>query len=94
MSGFGFTPENPENDPDKGRSENPFDFSNFGEIFNQFSNLGLNIQGLMASLSGQASPAQLSKEMIREISRKFLAAHGETPVSMAELNSIKEAMDI
>lgn len=94
MSGFGFTPENPENDPEKSRNENPFDFSNFGEIFNQFSNLGLNLQGLMAALSGQTSPSQLSKEMIRDISRKFLTAHGEIPVSIADLNSTKEALDI
>ena len=92
MSGFGFTPENPENDPEK--RNNPFDFSNFGEIFNQFSNLGLNLQGLMAALSGQTSPAQLSKEMIREISRKFLSAHGEIPVSVADLNLMREGLDI
>jgi len=48
----------------------------------------------MAALSGQASPASLSKEMIRDISRKFLSAHGELPVSVADLVATKEAMNI
>jgi len=66
MPGFGFTPDNGDEDESKGN--NPFGFENFGEIFKQFSGMGLNLPALMASLSGQASPASLSKEMIRDIS--------------------------
>ena len=85
MAGFGFTPSGDPNDPeDKKPSNNPF--GSFGDIFQQFSNMGLNLQGLMAALSGQKTPASLSKEMIRDISRKFLSAHGEQPVSIADLN--------
>jgi len=96
MAGFGFTPEDP-NDPDRSKDPNPFSnspFGNFNELFQQFSGLGLNLQGLMAALSGQASPASLSKELIRDISRKFLSAHGELPVSVADLVATQEAMNI
>jgi len=48
----------------------------------------------MASLSGQASPASLSKEMIRDISRKYLSAHGEVPVTVEDLAQIQEAIDV
>jgi len=93
MAGFGFTPSGDPNDPeDKKPSNNPF--GSFGDIFQQFSNMGLNLQGLMAALSGQKSPASLSKEMIRDISRKFLSAHGEQPVSIADLNLAQEALNI
>ena len=88
VPGFGFTPENPEDDENK----NPF--SNFGEIFKQFSGMGLNLQGLMASLSGQSSPNILSQQMIRDISRKFLTAHGEIPVGVNDLVSAQEAFSI
>lgn len=88
MPGFGFTPENPEDDENK----NPF--SNYGDIFKQFSGMGLNLQGLMASLSGQASPNVLSQQMIRDISRKFLTAHGEIPVGVNDLVSAQEAFSI
>ena len=88
MAGFGFTPENPEDDENK----NPF--SNFGEIFKQFSGMGLNLQGLMASLSGQSSPNVLSQQMIRDISRKFLTAHGELPVGVNDLVNAQEAFSI
>lgn len=88
---FGFTPENPD-EPDN--SHNPFGFNNFNEIFRQFSGMGLNIQGLLASLSGQTTPNTLSKQMIRDISRKYLSAHGEQPVSVSELNAIREAFNI
>ncbi|MEY3433668.1 MAG: hypothetical protein RL057_48, partial [Actinomycetota bacterium] len=92
MAGFGFGPNEPEeNNNDK---NNPFGFSNFGEIFQQFSGMGLNLPGLMASLSGQATPSALSKQMIRDISRKFLSAHGEIPVSVQDLVATKEAFDI
>jgi putative hydrolase len=95
MAGFGFTPpdephDSNENNPEPGK--NPF--GNFGDIFQQFSSMGLNVQGLMSALSGQKSPASLSREMIREISRKFLSAHGDLPVSIAELTAAQEAMNI
>lgn len=91
MTSFGFGP----NDGDENRDKNnPFNFGNFGEIFQQFSGMGLNLPGLMASLSGQASPSALSKQMIRDISRKFLSAHGEIPVSVQDLVATKEAFDI
>ncbi|MFM1938183.1 MAG: hypothetical protein RLZZ320_1041 [Actinomycetota bacterium] len=92
MAGFGFGPNDPEENNND--NNNPFSFSNFGEIFQQFSGMGLNLPGLMASLSGQASPSALSKQMIRDISRKFLSAHGETPVSIQDLVALKEAFDI
>ncbi|NDE71667.1 MAG: hypothetical protein EB054_03025 [Actinobacteria bacterium] len=88
MAGFGFTPENPDDDENK----NPF--SNFNEIFKQFSGMGLNLQGLISSLSGQASPSALSKEMIREISKKFLTAHGQIPVGVNDLVAAQEAFSI
>ena len=86
MGGFGFTPDDSSEDP-----KDPF---NFQDIFKQFSGLGLNLPGLMASLSGQASPAALSKELIRDISRKFLSAHGDVPVTVAGQNATKEALQI
>ena len=92
MAGFGFTPPEDPNDPNNSNSGNPF--GDFGDIFKQFSNMGLNVQGLMAALSGQKSPANLSREMIRDISRKFLSAHGELPVSVAELVAAQEALNI
>jgi putative hydrolase len=98
MSGFGFTPEdNDDNQPDKPNNpanSGPFGFGNFGDIFQQFSGMGLNLQGLMASLSGQASPSALSQQMIRDISRKYLSAHGELPVSVQDLVATQEAFNI
>lgn len=96
MAGFGFGPNEPdENDPKNNQPDgNPFAFGNFGEIFQQFSGMGLNLQGLMASLSGQSSPSTLSRQMIRDISRKFLSAHGEVPVSLQDLAALREAFDI
>lgn len=109
MAGFGFTPPNDPNDSnndstsdstsdsqdnsgDKNPNTNPF--GNFGDIFQQFSSMGLNLQGLMSALSGQKSPAALSREMIRDISKKFLSAHGDLPVSIADLTATQEAMNI
>ncbi|KRO53777.1 MAG: hypothetical protein ABR62_03155, partial [Actinobacteria bacterium BACL2 MAG-120820-bin50] len=92
MPGFGFTPDNGDEQEPEGN--NPFGFENFGEIFKQFSGMGLNLPALMASLSGQASPASLSKEMIRDISRKYLSAHGEVPVTVEDLTQIQEAINI
>ena len=98
MSGFGFTPEdNDDNQPDKPNNpanSGPLGFGNFGDIFQQFSGMGLNLQGLMASLSGQASPSALSQQMIRDISRKYLSAHGELPVSVQDLVATQEAFNI
>jgi hypothetical protein len=97
MAGFGFTPPGDPNDPENNNpSNNPNNnpFGNFGDIFQQFSKMGLNLQGLMDSLSGQKSPASLSKEMIRDISRKFLSAHGEQPVSISDLTATQEALNI
>lgn len=79
MSSFGFTPNNGDDEKSPDDSNNssnsgPFGFNNFGEIFQQFSGMGLNLQGLLASLSGQASPSALSQQMIRDISRKYLNA--------------------
>lgn len=96
MAGFGFTPDDPnEEESKKGENApNPFGFNAFGDIFQQFSGMGLNLQGLMASLSGQASPTALSQQMIRDISRKFLTAHGEIPVGMTDLHNVQEAFAI
>lgn len=98
MSGFGFTPDdNDDNQSDKSNNpanSGPFGFGNFGDIFQQFSGMGLNLQGLMASLSGQASPSALSQQMIRDISRKYLSAHGELPVSVEDLVATQEAFNI
>jgi putative hydrolase len=89
LGSFGFTPDDSSEDPKD--PNNPFDFQ---EIFKQFSGLGLNLPGLMASLSGQASPAALSKELIRDISKKFLSAHGDVPVTLASQNQVREALEI
>jgi putative hydrolase len=95
MAGFGFTPPDEPHDSNENNpqpSNNPF--GNFGDIFQQFSSMGLNLQGLMSALSGEKSPASLSREMIRDISKKFLSAHGDLPVSISELAAIQEAMNI
>ena len=89
LGNFGFTPDDSSEDPKD--PNNPFDFQ---EIFKQFSGLGLNLPGLMASLSGQATPSALSKELIRDISRKFLSAHGDVPVTLASQNETREALQI
>jgi putative hydrolase len=99
MSNFGFTPNNGDDDNSPDKSNDPsnsglFGFGNFGEIFQQFSGMGLNLQGLLASLSGQSSPSALSQQMIRDISRKFLTAHGELPVSVSDLVVTQEAFNI
>jgi putative hydrolase len=94
MAGFGFTPPDEPIDPNQSPNQNPNPFGNFGEIFQQFSSMGLNLQGLMSALSGQKSPASLSREMIRDISKKFLSAHGELPLSIADLTATQEAMNI
>lgn len=94
MAGFGFTPPDEPIDPNQNPNQNPNPFENFGEIFQQFSSMGLNLQGLMSALSGQKSPASLSREMIRDISKKFLSAHGELPLSIADLTATQEAMNI
>ncbi len=94
MAGFGFTPPDEPIDPNQNPNQNPNPFGNFGEIFQQFSSMGLNLQGLISALSGQKSPASLSREMIRDISKKFLSAHGELPVSISDLTAIQEAMNI
>ena len=89
---FGFGPNDPEeNEP---KNINPFGNMQFNEIFKQFSGLGLDIQSLMAALTGQGNVARLSKDVIRDISRKFLAAQGERPVGVSELNEIREAFAI
>jgi len=94
MAGFGFTPPDEPIDPNQNPNQNPNPFGNFGEIFQQFSSMGLNLQGLMSALSGQKTPASLSREMIRDISKKFLSAHGELPLSIADLTATQEAMNI
>jgi putative hydrolase len=94
MAGFGFTPPDEPIDPNQNPNQNPNPFGNFGEIFQQFSSMGLNLQGLISALSGQRSPASLSRELIRDISKKFLSAHGELPVSISDLTAIQEAMNI
>ena len=105
MAGFGFTPPDDPNDStndsnsdsqdnSRGKNPNTNPFGNVGDIFQQFSSMGLNLQALMSALSGQKSPAALSREMIRDISKKFLSAHGDVPVSIADLTAIQEAINI
>jgi len=94
MAGFGFTPPDEPIDPNQNPNQNPNPFGNFGDVFQQFSSMGLNLQGLMSALSGQKSPASLSREMIRDISKKFLSAHGELALSIADLTATQESMNI
>ena len=96
MSGnFGFVPPNDDgsNNPENGNN-NPEDNPQFSEIFKQFSGMGLDIKSLIASLNGSGHSANLSRDVIRDISRKTLSAHGELPVGVAELNQIREAFTI
>jgi putative hydrolase len=93
MAGFGFTPDDPT-DPEGKGEENVNPFGDFKDVFRNFSGMGLNIQSLMAALSGKSTPQSLSKELIRDISRKFLSAHGELPVSVSDLGQAQEAMNI
>lgn len=83
-------------DPRSGSEKNPNGNSalNFGDFFQQFSNMGLNLQGLISALSGQSTPTSLSRELIRDISKKALAGHGELPVSVSELVATQEALNI
>ncbi len=70
---------------------------NFSEIFKQFSELGLDINSLIASLSNSGNPAtisQLSHDVIRDVSRKFLAARGELPVGATDLEEMRQALSI
>ncbi len=87
MSGFGFLPsDDSSNEPD-----------NFSEIFKQFSELGLDINSLIASLNNPGNPAtisQLSHGVIRDVSRKFLAARGELPVGATDLEEMRQALSI
>jgi len=94
MAPFGFTPPDEPIDPNQNPNQNPNPFGNFGDVFQQFSSMGLNLQGLMSALSGQKSPASLSREMIRDISKKFLSAHGELALSIADLTATQESMNI
>jgi putative hydrolase len=101
-NGFGFGPNDPnDDDPNNNnpnnhdpKNINPFGNMQFNEIFKQFSGMGLDIQSLIASLTGQSNVAKLSQDVIRDISRKFLAAQGERPVGVGELNEIREAFAI
>lgn len=54
MAGFGFTPPDEPIDPNQNPNQNPNPFGNFGEIFQQFSSMGLNLQGLISALSGRS----------------------------------------
>ncbi len=70
---------------------------NFSEIFKQFSALGLDINSLIASLNNPGNPAaisQLSHDVIRDVSRKFLAARGELPVGATDLEEMRQALSI
>ncbi len=70
---------------------------NFSEIFKQFSELGLDINSLIASLNNPGNPAtisQLSHGVIRDVSRKFLAARGELPVGATDLEEMRQALSI
>lgn len=96
MSGnFGFVPPN---DGGGNNSENsggnPEDNPHFAEIFKQFSGMGIDIKSLIASLTNSNPSANLSRDVIRDISRKTLSAHGELPVGLSELNQIREAFTI
>ena len=92
---FGFVPPS---DSGSNNSENedgnPEGNPNFAEIFKQFSGMGLDIKSLIASLSGSGTAANLSRDLIRDISRKTLSAHGELPVGLTDLNQIREAFTI
>ena len=92
MAGFGFTNDSSdESDENRDNSGNPFDFQ---EVFKQFSGLGLNLPGLISALSGQASPGSLSKDLIRDISKKFLSAHTDIPVTLESQSAVYEALQI
>ncbi len=92
MAGFGFTNDSSdESDENRDNSGNPFDFQ---AVFKQFSGLGLNLPGLISALSGQASPGSLSKDLIRDISKKFLSAHSDIPVTLESQSAVYEALQI
>lgn len=101
-NGFGFGPtgSGPDDDNESDASQNPdknsphFGSIQFNEIFKQFSGLGLDIQSLIASLTGTGSTAKLSRDVIRDISRKYLASHGERPVGLSELAQIRTACEL
>ena len=88
MSGnFGFVPPSDDGSNNSENEDgNPEDNPHFAEIFKQFSGMGLDIKSLIASLSGSGTAANLSRDVIRDISRKTLSAHGELPVGLTDLN--------
>ena len=96
MSGnFGFVPPSDDGSNNSENEDgNPEDNPHFAEIFKQFSGMGLDIKSLIASLSGSGTAANLSRDVIRDISRKTLSAHGELPVGLTDLNQIHEAFTI
>jgi putative hydrolase len=91
VAGFGFTPPN-SSDDDKDENK-AFDPKNFGEIFQQFTGMGLNLESLIGALTGQSS-ATLSRELIRDLSRKFLTAHGEMPLTLTDVAESFEALTL
>ncbi len=96
MSGnFGFVPPNDDGPNNSENSDgNPEENPQFSEIFKQFSGMGLDIKSLIASLTGSGPSTNLSRDVIRDISRKTLSAHSELPVGVSELNQIHEAFTI
>jgi putative hydrolase len=102
MSGnFGFGPGfNPDDfNPD---DFNPDDFKSdaiqspeFKELFAQLSNFGLNPQTLFAAAnkSGSSGPL-ISPEVLRDVSRKFIASQGDLPVGSQDIADAQVALDI
>ena len=74
MPGFGFTPDNGDEQEPEGN--NPFGFENFGEIFKQFSGMGLNLPALMASLSWYTLPAGPRRQRFSSLAPSLRRAHG------------------
>jgi putative hydrolase len=99
MSGnFGFTSDNSGKDESEdGNNSNANGKPNFGALFKQFANFGINPQTLFAS--GTGNDPLISTDTIRDVARKFLSAQNSTSqngeyVSIAESEQIKEAFNI
>jgi len=101
MSGsFGFGPNNgadDENNPDRNNSgSNNSGMPNMGDLFAQFSNLGMNPQSLFTGFQNASAGdgSLVPTAVIRDVARKFLMTQSELPVGLTDLGQSEEALTI
>jgi putative hydrolase len=90
MANFGFTPGGPD---DSDGSEEPVDFAAMmaqmqQQIQQQFSMLGINGPGF------NGSDEALPKNIVRDVSKKFMSSQSSAPVGESDLAQIQQALSI